>query len=68
MATYTVRALCIAACTSLVLFALPNQARAESMAQSVPRIRVQSRHLHTQLTQVIDRSPTLREIVGRIEQ
>jgi len=68
MATYTVRALCITACTSLVLFALPNQARAESMPQSVPRIRVQSRHLHTQLTQVIDRSPTLRAIVGRIEQ
>ena len=68
MVTHTVRARCIAACTSLVLFTFPHQSRAESMPRSVPRIRVQSRHLHTQLTHVIDRSPTLREIVGRIEQ
>jgi hypothetical protein len=68
MATYTVRALCIAACTSLVLVALPNQSHAESMPPSVPRIRVQSRYLRGQLAEVIDRSPTLRAIVQHIEQ
>jgi len=38
------------------------------MAQSVPRIRVQSGRLRSELTHVIDRSPTLRAIVGQIEQ
>jgi hypothetical protein len=38
------------------------------MPQTVPRIRVESGRLHTQLARVTDRSPTLRAIVGQIEQ
>ena len=68
MATHTVRALCIAVCTFVVFFAFPSQSRGENMPQSVPRIRVESRRLRTELAHVIDRSPTLREIVGQIEQ
>jgi hypothetical protein len=68
MATHTARALCIAVCTFVVLFAFPIQSHGESMPQSVPRIRVQSRRLRTKLAHVIDRSPTLRGIVGEIEQ
>ena len=68
MATHTVRALCSAVCLSAVLLALPTQSHAEPMAQSVPRIRVQSGRLRSELTHVIDRSPTLRAIVGQIEQ
>lgn len=68
MATHTVRALCTAVCTFAILFALSSQSHGESMAQSVPRIRVESRRLRTELAHVVDRSPTLREIVGQIEQ
>ena len=68
MATYTVRALCIAICTLVVLLALSTQSHAQPMAQSVPRIRVESGRLRTELAHVIDRSPTLRGIVGQIEQ
>ena len=68
MATLTVRARCIAVCTFAVLLALSNHAHAESMPQSVPRIRVESRRLRTELAHTIDRSPTLRAIVRQIEQ
>jgi hypothetical protein len=38
------------------------------MPRGVPRIRVESRNLRTQLAHVIDRSPTLRTIVKQIEE
>jgi uncharacterized protein YkvS len=68
MATHTVRVVCIVLCMFVVLFLLPNHARAERMPPSVPRIRVESRHLRAELAHVIDRSPTLRSIVRQIEE
>jgi hypothetical protein len=52
----------------VAVLVLPNHAFAGSMPRGVPRIRVESRYLRTELARVIDRSPTLRTIVRQIEE
>src|SRR5215831_4053148 len=68
MATHTIRVVCVAVCMFVAILVLPNHAFAGSMPRGVPRIRVESRYLRTELAHVIDRSPTLRTIVRQIEE